>query len=203
VLLAKAFSYLLHPAFAPTLGMWLIFNADPYLQNTLVPKFKWLLLIVLALHTCILPITFVFILKRRGLISHLEMPERKERLLPFFFTSVFFGFAFWMVYQSPSPVIIKQLFAGMTAAVGLLFAATFIGKPSAHAAAWAALCAAVLALTIRWSAHTGWFVPLTFLLWGLAASSRLYLHKHSHAQILGGTLIGGIPVFGMFWLNLP
>jgi membrane-associated phospholipid phosphatase len=196
---SKLLSYLLHPAFAPTFGMWLIMQSDNYLKQTLSPGFRIMLLLILAIYTCLLPILFVALLKWKGHLSDVEMPLRRERLLPFSFTAIFFGSAYWVIASASSPLPVLQLFGGMTAAVVLLLAATFFLKPSAHSAAWAALIAALMALHFKWGTDTGFYLPLACFLWATAATARLAENRHTHLEIILGALLGAIPVFSAIW----
>lgn len=197
--IARLLSYLFHPVWAPTLGFTVLVNIDPYLKHTLTFPFKRLLLIVLFTHTCLLPVLFTLLLKRKRFVSSLEMAHRRERLLPFAFTVVFFGFAFWMVFRSPAPLLIVQMFAGMALSVLLLLAGTFLGKPSAHSAAWAALFTTLLVLQLRWGTDTGFFLPLFVCIWAVAASARLWLKSHSHLEIVWGAATGIAPMWLALW----
>ena len=75
--LAKIFSYILHPAFMPLIGIYIIFHSGIY--ETDVPwEFEKYTYLIVALFSILLPFSILPIFVYWKIISNLELSDRKE-----------------------------------------------------------------------------------------------------------------------------
>ena len=83
----KWISGILHPLLMPLVTLVLVFGMDPYLQS-LPEVFVYMGVVVLV--NTLAPAVSIFVLYRRGLLSDLDIRNRKERSLPFFLVLAYF-----------------------------------------------------------------------------------------------------------------
>ena len=143
----------------------------------------WIVLCVLIalFFTVFAPWLVVLYLRRRGEISELFIPERRDRLRPllFYFASSWVGVGVLYLIHSPPTLYALMVCVAVLSTVALLI--TMRWKISLHAMGLWASCAIVIALYGSWWA----VVPA-----GLVSWARLVLQAHSVSQILVGSIVG-------------
>ena len=77
--IARLISYILHPLLMPTYALLLLFNQNTYYVLVLPDKLKWALTGLIFGNTFILPTVIIWLMLQKGIISSLQIPERKER----------------------------------------------------------------------------------------------------------------------------
>ncbi|MGB0403045.1 MAG: hypothetical protein ACPGEG_03045 [Salibacteraceae bacterium] len=197
MVLSRWISYLFHPILMPTLGLALILSLDSYLKFTVQPAMKIYLYIILVVNTIVFPILILGLLKFRGVIKSFHLSERKDRLIPFGVTCIFYGFSYNIMQKSALPPIVLSVFLGMTLSVFLTFALTFFTKISVHMVGVSGVLGAVIALYMKFAADYRIEIAALVLLWGLIGFARLHLKAHNLPQIIIGTLVGFASVFSI------
>ena len=151
----------------------------------------WIVLCVLIalFFTVFAPWLVVLYLRRRGEISELFIPERRDRLRPllFYFASSWVGVGVLYLIHSPPTLYALMVCVAVLSTVALLI--TMRWKISLHAMGLWASCAIVIALYGSWWA----VVPA-----GLVSWARLVLQAHSVSQILVGSIVGAGVAFLIF-----
>ena len=151
----------------------------------------WIVLCVLValFFSVFAPWGVVLYMRRRGEISELFIPERRDRLRPlFFFTaSSWIGAGILYLIHSPSALYALMVCVAVLSTVALLI--TMQWKISLHAMGLWAACGVVVALYGSWWA----VVPA-----GLVSWARLVLQAHSVSQILVGSIVGAGVAFLIF-----
>ena len=95
---AKWISAILHPLLMPLVTLVLVFGMDPYLQS-LPHVFVYMGVVVLV--NTLAPAISIFVLHRRGMLSDLDIRNRKERSLPFFIVLAYFIMTYILLVTSP------------------------------------------------------------------------------------------------------
>jgi len=191
-IVAKALSILLYPLFVPTYGVALFCYAYSLHADTL--PWVWTLIAILGtlLFTCILPVTSIWILMRRGQVSSMQIENARERTMPFLYTIV--GFGFWcylMINILQAPLFMGFITIGATVAIGLVALINRHWKISAHLTGFGGLFGGLMTYCLALGAIPTWG---TFALW-LSISlilmyARLRLNAHTPAQVCAGWLLG-------------
>ncbi|MBL3658899.1 phosphatase PAP2 family protein [Fulvivirga sediminis] len=142
--------------------------------------------------TYLLPIVSVLMLKVTNSISSIRLEDRKERLLPFSFITMWYGLASYFFISKPVfGVNFMVMFGAMTVTILLITIVTCFYKISAHSAGTAGLLAFLLVFHYKYL-DSMLFIPLmvALVLHGLVCSSRLYLNSHSPSEVHFGSLLG-------------
>jgi membrane-associated phospholipid phosphatase len=149
------------------------------------PAAAWRWASLHLLLTILLPMAYLIWLVRRGRVTDLHLPRRRERYRPLGFALVTGALSAAALIQGSAPHLLVLLALLQLAQVVIFLAFTLRWKVSAH-------CAAASGLTI-----------LAVFLWGpagvllgvcvpLIAWSRVYLSRHTLHQTVAGTLIGTV-----------
>lgn len=191
-IVANTLSVLFYPLFVPTYGVTLFCYAYSLHADTLPWVWSLIAIVGTLLFTCILPITSIWILKRHGLVTSMQIENARERTMPFLYTIV--GFGFWcylMISVLQSPLFMGFITIGATVAIGLVAVINRFWKISAHLTGFGGLFGGLMTYCLALGAIPTWG---TLVLWlGLALSimyARLRLNAHTPAQVCAGWLLG-------------
>ena len=198
--LAHALSVLLHPLWMPTvlvaLGLWL----DPHIRMGLLPQGLWILCGMVLVMTGLFPLTSVLLMQRSGLVSHLTLPGREERLPVYVLTLIYYGMAYWLLRRTLVHPALLGFFFGALVAVLAVLLINLRWKISAHMTALGGVAGALLGMMALHGVPAGALLVLVFVLLGALGSARLLASDHSPAQVYAGALLGGACVYACgFW----
>lgn len=204
VKLANIISVVFHPIFIPTLIFAALFGFAPILARPLSDEALMYILMAIFITTFVIPLCSMGVLRFSDYISSMAMKERKERIIPFLFVSVFYGITTYMFYAKMQlNQVLVLIMLAITIITFLIAIITFFWKISAHSAAIAGMMGFFIAIMVKFSMVSLLFpVILSVLLVGIVMSSRLYLNSHSPSEILAGGLLGFALSFGfVFFLT--
>jgi hypothetical protein len=189
--LATSISIVFHPIFMPTLAFIVLFFMA-YQLTGLTDEGKFHLLGLIFFSTCIVPAISVFMLYKSKLISSLHIADRKERILPFTFITLFFVIITYMMSRKMGVVsVISSLMMGITSIMCLLTLITLFYKVSMHACGISSVLGFLVGLQYQSSSLDLMYPVLVFIiLVGLVLSARLKLKAHTLDQLVVGTLLG-------------
>lgn len=195
--LAYGLSVLLHPLLVPTYLLLLLCYGLPSSLGMVpgavlppsVPLQVWLL-------TFVLPGLLIWLLARRGLISSVELPDRRQRTVPLLIAAVCFAAATVLLAQVPlvGPLL-TRLFGAITLSVLLTTLITRWWKISAHGVGLGGAVGLIIWLLL---AHRlapplgGQLLALMLLLAAAVAWARLRLRAHTPAQVAAGLTLGAV-----------
>ncbi len=203
---AKLISGILHPLFMPTYALLLLLLVNPYLFGVSDLLDRSFLILRIFLMTFFMPFLVVYLMWYLQLVPSFHLPNRKERIVPYIATSIFYLWVFLNVKNSgwvPKPYV-----AFMLGSVISLFLAFFLNnftKISAHAIGMGGFIGFVVLGLATWHYEYFWFqwgswgpwelrlsrvLVFVVLLAGLVGSSRLLLKVHTHGQVAMGFLVG-------------
>lgn len=141
---------------------------------------------VYGLFVCLLPALYIGINVLRGSISDLHLRERRQRHRPYLVTILSASFAWVILSWLDATAVMRALALFSLANVVVMAAITVFWQISMHAMS---MSSALMALALLFS------VPLGLLcspLLPLVYAARYRLGRHSHRQLLGGAILGGL-----------
>ncbi len=189
--LSGVFSPLLVPTYACAVALWITPLA--YLPE----RVRFLTSVVICLITAALPMATIIFLIKAGKVSDSAVSNRRERTVPYIVTSLcYLGAAFYMGFNR-APHWLTFFFAGACFACLLALVINTMWKISAHATTMGGLCGMILYIAMNnlgmvWMM---WWISGAFLLTGAVGSARLYLNRHSPAQVYSGWIMGLVTTY--------
>ena len=196
--LAQIVSGVLHPLCMPLLTLGLLVLTDGCLVHRL-GLFAYLF--VLLLINTVAPAISLWLLKRRGVISDLDIRNRSERPWPFLLVLTYYLMAYIFVVQSTAvavPVFYQQVLLSLVVAIASAWVVTWKAKISMHMLAQGGILAVYLHVAMMdhtWDLN---WVSVLLLSAGLVGWSRLHLGAHTPAEVYSGFALGLLTV----WITL-
>ena len=195
--LAIGISAVMHPLLMTTYLFALLFFYAPLITRPLSPAAANYILLALFITTFVLPLVSIAALRFSAFrvtnsFAALSLPTRRERILPFFFTSLFYLITTYMfLAKFRVNLVLVVILGGATALILAVSTATLLTKISAHAASGGALVGFLIGLSIRYP-QSFLFIPVVvaIVLTGAVMSARLYLDLHSARGVWLGVGLG-------------
>lgn len=194
---AHIISWLFVPLLMPVYGTLLIFNLSILSLSPATTKLIFTL-IVFGINF-IFPLLMVLLLKKMKLIDDIGLNGRKERLIPYIISIVCLGGTAWLLWNKGVPMWVAMFYAGGALAALINMIVNFKWKISAHAAGIAGIVAMLIQITkdgFPMPGMTLWIAG-AILSAGLLGSARVWLGRHSLMQVLAGSAVGFICVWGL------
>jgi len=202
--LAKLLSILLHPLLMPTILFALLFYVSPTVieglsvlnNQTLIGaiSIKSTLLLLLFIHTFLMPAISIYFLYRLKVVKSLEMNELEDRRIPYLLTVVIYVAitAFFSLNDNWGHLPeISLILASITFSLSMVALISLFWKISAHAVGISGTVGAMIGIAIRFEeSHLFYPILLLIVLMGFLISARLHLNAHTPLQVLAGTLLG-------------
>lgn len=202
--LSIALSVIFNPLLIATYLYWTLTLIYPEVFWPYNSKQYFWLWSILAIGTLVMPAISMLFLKITGYVSSFEIPDRRERSIPFFFIT------FWHFISSY--LLITKLSLGWhmaiimvatTLLIALLTLITFWYKISIHSAGvWGAAGYLTAILVKGHQAEVLLPLSLAFLIAGAVGSARMYLNLHTLKQVIWGGVMGFLVSFlslYIFW----
>jgi hypothetical protein len=197
---AKIVSYIFHPLFYPTLGLYFMLHSDTYL-DTMNSEAKYFLYVILGFSTCVLPLLSLPVLMYRRLIKNIEMENRSERILPLIFVVIFYFLGYYLMNRLPIPQIIITYTSSVTFIAAIALLVTVWWKISFHTLGAGGLLGALIALSLKFDTSLQIYLVVVLIITGVVSSARLLLSAHTPTQIIVGFFTGlAIAFSGMYFL---
>jgi membrane-associated phospholipid phosphatase len=196
--LAQTVSGVLHPLCMPLLTLGLLVLTDGYLVHR-IGLFAYLF--VLLLINTVAPAISLWLLKRRGVISDLDIRNRSERPWPFLLVLAYYLMAYALVVQSTAvavPVFYQQVLLSLVVAIASAWVVTWKAKISMHMLAQGGILAVYLHVAMMDHSWDLNWVSVLLLSAGLVGWSRLRLGAHTPAEVYSGFALGLLTV----WITL-
>jgi hypothetical protein len=202
---AQGLSIIFHPLMMMTYICIIILFLNPYIFSVHDISKGGAKIVQVFFATFCLPALIVAMMKGLNIISSLEMPDPKERIIPYISTATLYLWVFMMMKNtSIMPIALVSAMLGCIIGIFISFFFNNFFKISAHAVGVGGLVAAVL-LIVRWYAysffyvdfmgtrleiHSYWMVIFCVLVSGLVCTARLSLGAHNLKEIASG-FVGG------------
>lgn len=188
---AKVLSTLLYPLFIPTYGIGLYCYV--FMRAYPLPL-VWPLVAIIGtfILTCILPITAIWIMIRRGDVTDMQINDAGERTMPYIYAVL--GFSFWcylMISILHVPLYIGLVTIGASLAIGIITLINRKWKISAHLTGMGGLLGGIMAYYLGIGMMPNWGLLSVWLCLSLALMfARVRLNAHTPAQVSAGWLLG-------------
>lgn len=151
-----------------------------------------MVVVVVLVTSCFIPGLSILLLKVTGVIGSLQLENRRERMMPFVYTAVFYAFTAYLFERQMSSLhLLSVLFVGSAIIISLVTLITVIWKISAHAAGVGGLLGYLIGFKMigSYGAYDVWIIALV-LVSGLVLAARIKLKAHSPAQAYAGFGLG-------------
>jgi len=194
----KIVSAILNPVLLPFYGVVLLFSVGTFSEFPLV--YRLYIEGIVLLNMCIVPGFGVWLLKRSGYISDLDVSMRSERIFPYLITFICYISTCYLLYKYQMPWWVLKLFIGAVLSIAVAFFITLKWKISAHAMAFGCLIGSAFLVCLSLAIYPLVLLSALLILAGLQASSRVYLNAHTLGQVCGGFALGVLSVCCTFFL---
>lgn len=198
--LSKILSVLFHPLLMPTYGLVIYFQIQQHMGIELIPRVRLMLLLFIFSMTFMIPLSLTLVMKKLRLISSLEMPTAKERIIPLFVTAIIFIITFYSLRPTGLLPDFQVFLLGTAVLVLIALLISLFTKISIHMMGLGGVTGAIIAIGLVSSVPVIHFLNLSVLVSGLVGFSRLRLHAHKEFQIYLGYFIGVFVMSGLFLL---
>ena len=193
---ANLLSIIFHPLLMTSILFAILYSVGSPVTLPVAPAIKQFLLIIFLI-TFLIPLLSISFLRLTKTISSVYLVDRKERVIPFIFITVFyFTISFMFIYKQNITSGINLVFLTISILILLVTAITFFFKISAHAAALGGIVGFIMAYYLKSPELVSMeWVLGSILILGLIMSARLYLNAHKPSEVYFGSLLGFITCF--------
>jgi len=200
--IASFLSYLFHPIFLTIIGILIIFNTSQYI--TIIPQgYKKFIYSIILLSTVIIPLAILPVMYLYKSIQSISMSERRERIVPLFFTALCFYLGYYLVSKYTSIRIIDIFLLSCFTVLVVLLVISLFWKISLHMAGLGGITGLIFMISLIYSLDMTFYLSLSLIISGIVASARLTLRVHNHVQIAAGFFTGLLIVCLFMSLLLP
>lgn len=190
--LSKGISYILHPFLIPAYVMLVLFATD-MIPVYLTPRMRNYVLGVVLINTIGIPAIAIILMRLLGVIKDYSLSTRHDRMLPLFVVALCYGLGAWIIGGLPVVFLLKRFMLAAMACVIFAFALNTVWQVSLHMTAMGGAVGIISILLYGGYDSLIWIFCIAVLLAGALGSARLYLGKHTPAQVavgfFGGMLI--------------
>jgi len=187
--LPKFFSFLFHPVLMPAIGLFIILNSGIYSESIPANYSRFLFLIVFLCNV-VLPVSILPALIYLKHLDNIYIDEKRQRLIPLFFTTVCFYIGFLIVSKFSNSTLINNFLLSSTVVVFVLLLISLFWKISMHMAGIGGLTGLIIVLSTIYQIDMAVILGTAILIAGTIATSRLALNSHSILQVFSGYLLG-------------
>ena len=211
-LLANIISYLFHPIFIPTVGIYFLFSipTEPisFIKTDslyfFADDFKMRLFSLMAVLTVAAPLLSMVVLKTGKVISSYQLENASERKIPLIMVLVYLSIVILQLFiMDPSgiiPMIVKTYM--LSVALSIVVITLFLSKIkiSIHTTAMSSLAALMFVYFRTQMDYNTLIIPCLFLLVGVVGTSRMILKEHKASEIYIGAFLGFVSTFTLITL---
>ncbi len=160
------------------------------------------ILLMVFILTYIIPLISIGMLKLTSNISSIRLSNRRERVMPFLFVTIYYGLT---TYLFSNKVVLGQtlivIFCAITAIILLVALLSLSFKISAHSAGAWGMVGFMAALHFKYPDSQLFYPIITAVVMaGVIGTSRLALNEHNLKEITYGALMGLTVSFGSIYL---
>lgn len=194
----KLVSAILHPLLLPFYGIMLLFTVGMFREI----QWEYRLYIegIVLLFMGVVPGFGIWLLKKAGHVSDLDVSIRSERLFPYLITLLSYITTCYLLFTAQMPWWIIKLFLGSVLSTFIAFFISLKWKISAHTMASGCVVGSIFLVCLNEALNPLLLFAVAIILSGIQASSRLYLKAHTLGQVCGGFCLGALAVCCTFFL---
>ena len=185
----RFFSYIFHPVFMPLIGLFIILNSGIY-SETIPANYSRFLLLIVFICDVLLPLSIIPALIYLKHLDNIYIDEKKQRLIPLFFTTICFYIGYYVIDKFTHSILINYFLLSATVVVlGILLISLF-WKISIHMAGIGGLTGLIIILSKSYHIDMVILLCAAILITGTIASSRLALGTHTIFETFAGYIFG-------------
>lgn len=191
---AQILSIIFHPLWMPLVIYLTVRTVDPfYIGSTAGDQFIFLLLGI----NIIAPAISMFIMMKYGMISSIDLHDRKERFWPYMLVIFYYVLSYtmlkWKGIHLPETVFSFFLSVVISLVVSMLI--NTFWKISVHMLAQGGVFGTLLGVNVIDPNMDILFPTLSLIMAGTTGFARLYLDAHTPGQVYAGFCLGTVVNF--------
>lgn len=193
--IARTISAVLYPMFIPTYGLLIYFLA---LRSFISYPTPLIIIGTLGtlLFTCLLPLSIILIMIRRGNLTDIYINNPKQRTMPYIYSTVCYGFwAYFCAEVMHLPQFIVLTAIGSTVVLLLVLLINYTWKISAHLTALGGLFGGMMSFSLSTGVSATWALIGCSIAALLLMFARVYDESHTPLQVVCGYLLGTLATF--------
>jgi len=191
--LSKVLSLVFFPMFVPTYAIIILLFISPYAQLPLA--YRFILLGETTLITCGIPIFYVWMLIKQGIVKNFYIEDKKQRTIPYII-SIVSGIMWTIIlFKSGLQACIWLSALGSVVSLMIVTVITHFWKISAHLTMMGCLLGAFLSFFLQ---NKIFPLPIIMVLLCIALVlmwARIFLNAHTSMQTVAGYLLGILVTF--------
>lgn len=189
--LSRVASFVLHPLLMPVWLLLVLFGTG-MLPVYLPVGVRNYILTVVVVDTLAVPALGILLLHVFGLAGDRSLPRRGDRTLPMLVAALCYGLCAWMLGSSPMLFLLRRMMLAAMACTLFALAVNLRWPVSLHMTAVGAAVGMVSVFLYAGYTHLVWIFCGAVLCAGMLGSARLYLGRHTPAQVAAGFAAGFI-----------
>ncbi len=188
---AQFLSYIFHPIFIPIYVVAFFVYVHPSYFSGFSEKAKFQTIIITAINVVIFPLLTILLLKALGFINSIFLHTRKDRIIPYMASGIFFFWAY-TVFQKQEiyPPIMSSFILGIFLSASAALIANIYFKISMHAIGVAGWLGVFLVIAKENSMLMTWPIAIVLLIAGMVCTARLLISNHTEKDIYLGLVVG-------------
>ena len=196
----RVISILFHPVFLPLYCLLLLFSIKSSANFDFIFKARLMLLAFVAVTTIFFPLLMIFLMKWQGYISSYQMENRRDRLLPYLITAIFYFLAYNMFCRMQLHGIYINSILGTSIILVVVILISIRWKISTHMAAMGGVFGMIVSISFSLSIELMFPLAVITVLAGIIGYARLQLNSHKPVEIYTGFIVGAIVMISVYLL---
>lgn len=185
------FSIIFHPLFVPIYVVWFLLYIHPDAFIGFSSQAKTNVLLIVIINIVVFPLITVLLLRALKFIDSIELHSRKDRIIPYIASGIFFFWAYNVFREQPQySSLIKTFLLGIFLASSGGLIANIYFKVSMHAIGMGGWLGFFLMMFVNNSMQMTWPLAFVILFTGIVCTARLMISSHKPSDLVGGLLIG-------------
>lgn len=198
--IAIFFSWIFHPLFIGLYMCLYIVYLQPDYFLGVSDKGKMQTVLIYVANSIFFPLVSVLLCKALGFIQSVYLDNRKDRILVYTISMIFFFWTFYVFNNKEGvPLILAKMALGVFLAVVAAFLSNIYFKISMHATAVGGLVGFFTVLLYTSPAIISIPFAAAILIAGITCTSRLLVSDHSMADIVLGFIAGFVSMWVADW----
>ncbi len=201
-IIAQIFSYIFHPIFIPIYAIAFLVYVHPSYFTGFSPKFKLQTIFISTLNLVFFPLTTVILLKAVGFIDSIFLKTRKDRIIPYMSSGIFFFWTYTVFNkQILYPPIMSIFVLGIFLAASAALIANIYFKISMHAIGVGGWLGLFWVITKDNTMLMTWPMASVVLIAGLVCTARMLVSNHTQKDIYVGLALGFLAQLVASWVS--
>jgi hypothetical protein len=201
--LANFFSYIFHPIFIPIYAIAFLVFVHPSYFTGFSEQRKLMTVVISTVNLVFFPLLSVLLLKAVGFIDSIFLRTRKDRIIPYMASGIFFFWAYNVFNkQTIYPPILSSFVLGVFLAASAGLMANIYFKISMHAIGVGGLIGLCIVVFNTNTMLMTWPLAAALLIAGIVCTARFLVSDHTQKDIYAGLALGLFAQLVASWVTL-